>query len=139
MNYPVWQDKYIDLVHESFDRLNLTINDKELNQKVAKFGEMKKAMPFVQILKKRLIQTKENPDSVFDRKLPFDELDVLRHIVKILINVTGAKEIEVIAVEEGGKVGTNLAGEKKENLPPSAANAVPGQPTFNFENLPDNA
>lgn len=95
---------------------------------------MKKAMPFVQGLKKRLIGNKESPETVFDRKLPFDELEVLAEMVMGLKRVTGAKEIEIVAVEEGGKTGTVVAtGEKREGL--NAENSVPGQPTFEFVNI----
>ncbi|KAL4791213.1 hypothetical protein BDV19DRAFT_314022 [Aspergillus venezuelensis] len=132
--FPSWQEKYIDLVREAFDAVSLSINDKELNAKVGKLGEMKKAMPFVQGLKKRLIGTKEKPENVFERKLPFDEFAVLKEMTVNLKKTTGAKEIEVVAVEEGGKEGEVVGtGEKREGL--QAENAVPGQPTFTFTNV----
>lgn len=132
--YPSWQEKYIDLVREAFDAVNISINDKELNPKVAKFGEMKKAMPFVQNLKRRLIQGKESPKIVFERKLPFDEFAVLGEMIGNLKRITGCKEIEVVSVDEGGKTGEVLStGEKREGL--QAENAIPGQPTFTFANI----
>ena len=95
---------------------------------------MKKAMPFVQGLKKRLVQGKEQPEAVFDRKLPFDEFAILSEMVGGLLRITGAKEIEIVAVDEGGKSGEVLGtGEKKEGI--SAENAVPGQPSFQFVNI----
>ncbi|KAH8701682.1 leucyl-tRNA synthetase [Talaromyces proteolyticus] len=133
-NYPAWQEKYIDLVRESFDKLNVSIDEKALNAKVGKLGEMKKAMPFVQGLKRRLIHNKETPETVFDRKLPFDELAVLQELVVGLKRTTGAKEIEVVAVDDGGKTGTVVGtGEKRENI--AGDNAVPGQPSFQFANI----
>ncbi|KAJ6015993.1 Leucine--tRNA ligase cytoplasmic [Penicillium herquei] len=132
--YPVWQEKYIDLVRDAFDSLTLSINDKELNAKIGKLGEMKKAMPFVQGLKRRLVQGGEAPQTVFDRKLPFDEFAILSQLVGGLKRSAGYKEVEIIAVEEGGKTGEVVGtGEKKEGL--SAENAVPGQPTFAFTNI----
>lgn len=132
--YPAWQEKYIDLVREAFDALNLSINDKELNAKVGKLGEMKKAMPFVQTLKRRLIQSCEAPETVFDRKLPFDEFAILTEMVGGLKRTAGYKEIEIIAVEEGGKTGEVVGtGEKREGL--QAENAVPGNPSFQFANV----
>lgn len=98
---------------------------------------MKKAMPFVQTLKKRLVQGREQPDAVFQRKLPFDELRILTDMVDNLKRITGAQEIEIVAVDEGGKTGDvvvgNGQGEKREGL--SAENAVPGQPSFQFANI----
>ncbi|KGO38378.1 Aminoacyl-tRNA synthetase, class 1a, anticodon-binding [Penicillium expansum] len=132
--YPNWQEKYIDLVRESFDSLNLSFNDKELSAKVGKLGEMKKAMPFVQSLKRRLVNGGESPATVFDRKLPFDEFAVLSEMVGGLKRTSGFKEIELIAVDEGGKTGEVIGtGEKREGL--SGENAVPGTPTFQFVNI----
>lgn len=132
--YPAWQEKYIDLVRDAFDALNISINDKELNAKVGKLGEMKKAMPFVQTLKRRLVQSREAPETVFERKLPFDEFAILSEMIDGLKRTAGYKEIEVIAVDEGGKTGEVVGtGEKKEGLP--AENAVPGNPSFQFSNV----
>lgn len=134
--YPAWQEKYMDLVREAFEGASL--DDKELNPKIAKMGEMKKAMPFVQGLKKRLVSG-EKPQAVFDRKLAFDELDTLNEMVAGLKRTTGCKAIDIIAVEEGGKAGTLVnagrQGERREGLPPFAEAAVPGNPTFHFENI----
>ncbi|KZZ97013.1 leucyl-tRNA synthetase, cytoplasmic [Ascosphaera apis ARSEF 7405] len=134
-SYPAWQEKYIDLVRELFDQVSLTVNDKELKAKAGKFGEMKKAMPFVQELKRKLISNKESPETVFDRKLGFDELDVLKHMVGHLTKLTSAQTVEIVAVDEGAKTGTTLSGEKVEGLPPVAESAVPGSPSFHFENI----
>jgi leucyl-tRNA synthetase len=133
LGYPSWQEKYIDLVREMFDQVTLSINDKELNGKVAKMGEMKKAMPFVQGLKKRL--TTESPETVFNRKLAFDEVATLKEIVPGLKRTTGAKEVVVVAVDEGGKTGKTADGEAVENLPPLAEGAEPGNPRFEFTNI----
>lgn len=132
--YPAWQEKYIDLVRDAFDRA--TINDKELIPKVTKMGEGKKAMPFVQALKKRLVNG-ESPESVFERKLMFDELDTLRKMAAGLRRTTGCKTVDVVAVEEGGKVGRVVLGEgeRREGLPSVAEAAVPGNPSFHFENV----
>lgn len=117
--------------------MSISINDKELNAKVGKLGEMKKAMPFVQGLKKRLIQGKESPETVFNRELGFDEADVLQNMMGTLRKTTGCKIVEVVLVEEGGKTGTTVDGEKRESLSPLAESAVPGQPSFHFENIDD--
>lgn len=52
------------------------IDDKELNGRIGKMGEMKKAMPFVQALKKRL-RDGEPAETVLERKLAFDEAKTL--------------------------------------------------------------
>ncbi|RFU28221.1 hypothetical protein B7463_g8103, partial [Scytalidium lignicola] len=133
--FPAWQEKYIDLVREAWDPNTKSANDKELNGKIAKLGEMKKAMPFVQGLKKRLISG-ENPKTVFDRKLAFDELKTLSKMIPGLKKAAGLADVELIEVSEGGKTGT-VVGEGREvtGLAQIAESAIPGQPTFLFENI----
>ena len=126
-SHPAWQDKYVDLVREMFDAASITIDEKALNAKVAKLGkgpELKKAMPFVQVLKKRLMaQPRETPETVFNRKLAFEEMEMLEQMKKGLMKTTGCKEVVIVVV-----------GENKD-LPPVAENAVPGLPTFLFDNV----
>lgn len=137
-SYPKWQEKYIDLVRDSFDSVTLSIDDKALGPKMAKMGEMKKAMPFVQGLKKRLMGG-EKGEVVFERKLAFDELEVLGQMRAGLRKTTGCKEVEIVAVEEGGSRGKLVAGgggeQTRENLPAAAQGAAPGAPSFHFENV----
>ena len=101
-------------------------------------GETKKAMPFVQALRRRLVGGGEKPESVFERMLPFDELATLREMVAGLRRTTGCQAVDVVAVEEGGK-GRVVVGEGegsvREALGSSAEAAVPGMPTFQFENV----
>ncbi|EON64719.1 leucyl-tRNA synthetase [Coniosporium apollinis CBS 100218] len=119
--YPAWQDKYIDLVREAFDGLSVDV--KALTPRIEK-KEMKKAMPFVQNLKRRL-EGGEGAGTVFERKLAFDEVEVLRCMVPILKQNLGrqCRIVEIISVEEGGESGV------------VAGAAVPGSPSFSFENL----
>ncbi|KAH8601856.1 hypothetical protein B0O99DRAFT_648443 [Bisporella sp. PMI_857] len=133
--FPAWQEKYIDLVRDAWDPVKKAVDDKELKAKVAKLGEMKKAMPFVQSLKVRLISG-EKPEVVFSRKLAFDEVGTLKNMVAGLKKTAGLAVVELVEVAEGGKSG-KIVGEEKEatGLPPTAESAVPGIPTFAFENV----
>lgn len=102
----------------------LTFDDKVVRSKIDK-KDMKKAMPFVQLLKRRLDQG-EKAEMVFDRKLPFDEVKVLEEMVPGLkVTVPKLKEVEIVVVEDAG--GKELA--------PQAGSAEPGQPTFAFGNI----
>ena len=124
-SYPAWQDKYVDFVRDMFEKSSLA-DDKVVNGQVAKMAKgpaMKKAMPFVQSLKKRLVAN-EDPTSVFERKLQFDEVDILNHMTKGLTKTTGCKEVVITTV-----------GEDKTGLQPVAESAIPGNPTFFFENI----
>jgi len=121
-------------VREYFDSTTLTTNDKELNPRIAKGGEMKKAMPFVQGLKKRL-QAGEEVGVVLERKLAFDEVQVLKEMQAGLEKTTGCKAIHLVIVDEGAKTGTTVEGEARKGLPQVAESATPGNPSFHFENV----
>lgn len=141
--YPAWQEKYIDIVRDSFDRMNLSIDMKSVSKKIEK-AESKKAMPFVQTLKKQL-ESGVKEDEVFERKLGFDEVEILREMGSgLLKTLHKCVTVEMIAIDEGGKQGEIIGvvgqgqakeGDKVTDLPPPAEGAVPGQPTFFFENV----
>ncbi|KAI4121864.1 MAG: hypothetical protein LQ338_006120 [Usnochroma carphineum] len=143
-SFPAWQQKYIDLVRDFHSKS--TLEDKSLNAEVGRMGEGKKAMPFVQSLKKR-IQTGEKAEDVFDRKLTFEETEVLgqmlRGLRKTVPRCRGLEVVEVVGEEEGKKRGRVVVsegggvGEKGEEteLMGSAEAAVPGAPSFFFENV----
>ena len=133
--FPAWQAKYMDLLKEMWDTSSNSVNDKELNGKIGKMGETKKAMPFVQGLKKRL-QAGEPASVVLEQKLVFDEKETLLQMVPGLKRSTGLIECHIVAVEEGGKKGVNLADGKEVDITvPVAEFAQPGTPTFHFENV----
>lgn len=132
--FPAWQEKYIGMVREVFDEKTMTVNDKELAPKISKMGEMKKAMPFVQGLKRRLLAG-EKPQTVFDRKLAFDEIHTLKEMVPGLKKAAGLTVVDIVHVAEGGKKGTLVGGGEMDGLPQVAEAAVPGVPTFHFENV----
>lgn len=137
-SFPEWQDQCIELVREEFEKSKL-VDDKDLIARVKKMRDPKKAMPFVQNLK-RSLQSGKPPSSVFDRTLPFDELKVLEDMVVGLKKTTGCEDIEVILAKDGGQAGQVVVGlqggSKVESLPQSAQGAIPGNPTFHFENIP---
>jgi len=120
--FPAWQEKYVDLMAESWNPDTQSVDDKVLNGKIAKMGEMKKAMPFIQNLKRRLVAG-EKPNVVFSRKLAFDEVATLKHMVPGIKKAARLASIDIVQVEEGAK-----------DLPSSAEQAVPGIPTFKFDN-----
>ncbi|KAL8335502.1 hypothetical protein RB598_009606 [Gaeumannomyces tritici] len=135
--FPAWQQKYIDLIKESWDSSKGGIRDeKELSARIGKMGEMKKAMPFVQALKRRL-QAGENASAVLERKLAFDEQTTLLAMVPGLKRTAGCVSVDVVAVTEGSKKGKLLSDDSKmvDVTAQAADGAVPGQPTFFFENV----
>lgn len=136
LKYPSWQDSIIDVVRQNFTNMSLDMG--AVSKSIPK-QESKRAMPFVQQLKKAL-ETGVSPDTVFERKLAFDEVEVLGEMVPGLRQtVQKCAVVEVIVVDEGGKSGKvakgDKVGEERKELPQSAEGAVPGQPTFFFENV----
>ncbi|KAI1107739.1 leucyl-tRNA synthetase, cytoplasmic [Jackrogersella minutella] len=135
--FPKWQDGCIELVKETWDPATKTqsCTDKELSGRIAKIGKVKEAMPFVQRLKKRL-RDGEPATSVFERKLDFDESKTVTAMVAGLKRATGLADVQVLLVTEGSKTGTDLLHGGEVDIKSSFAElAVPGQPSFLFENI----
>jgi leucyl-tRNA synthetase len=133
-DWPSWQEKYVELVRKMLEENKISDgpgSDKELNAQVAKMAgkgpEMKKAVPFAKGLKSAVVVASSSEDKkrvLDERKLAFDEVDLLGEMRKGLMKTTGCKDVIVKEVAEG-----------EQGLPPMADNAVPGQPGFLFENV----
>lgn len=127
--------RYIDLVSSSYPNLDI----KSLSKSIDK-SESKKAMPFINGLKRRL-DNGEAKEVVLNRELAFDELSTLRSMIPGLKQtIQKCVEVEIVTVKEGGKEGTVIKedgsnGEARSELPPAAASAEPGSPSFAFENV----
>ncbi|KAF2639110.1 leucyl-tRNA synthetase [Massarina eburnea CBS 473.64] len=132
-NWPEWQKKYITLLADSYPNIDIKAISKTIDK-----SESKKAMPFINGLKRRL-DNGEPKDSVLERKLAFDELATLRAMVPGLMQtVQKCVSVEILSVEEGGKTGVVIGedgaeGEKRSDL--NAQGAEPGSPSFAFENV----
>ncbi|KAI1130249.1 leucyl-tRNA synthetase [Nemania abortiva] len=116
-SFPAWQDKCIDLLAQQYDRTG-AIDAKELTKQIDK-KDIKKVMPFAQLLKRR-IDSGEKATDVFARRLPFDEAETLKEIVPSLKQTVPKLEAVEITMVEGETEGKT---------------ATPGNPTFNFENV----
>lgn len=123
------------MVSSSYPNLDI----KSLSRQIDK-SESKKAMPFINGLKRRL-DNGESRDAVLNRDLGFDQLSTLRAMIPGLKQtVQKCVEVEIVNVAEGGKEGVVIKedgsqGETKSELPPHAASAEPGSPSFAFENV----
>ena len=144
--FPAWQEKYIELTRSAFENMEVDdkgkaiFDDKAISSQIPN-AEKKKAVPFVQGLKKRLVAG-EDKEKVLERKLPFEEIEVLGQMIAGLRKNTGCKIVEVVEVvdAEGGqkkgivRIGETV-GEERDALPPQAEKAEPGAPEFGFENI----
>lgn len=102
--FPAWQNRYTTLVRDAFEKMGV-VDIKPIISGIKK-DDMKKAMPFVQGLKRRLNEGESSTD-VFERKLPFLELVVLKEMVPGLKGtVQKCQAVEIVAIEKGGKSGS---------------------------------
>jgi leucyl-tRNA synthetase len=135
-SFPEWQDNYIQLVQDLYEKHSLDDN-KEIKQRVGK--DMKRAMPFISVLKQRLLT--EDPETVFNRKLTFNELDILTTVPEIVkrapysINVT---DVEIISFDAGSKIGKNVLTNEDYHITITGKvidSAVPGEPGIMINNI----
>jgi leucyl-tRNA synthetase len=134
--FPEWQDNYIELVRELYENHSLDDNGL-IKKKVGK--DMKRAMPFISLLKQRLAT--ESTDTVFNRKLTFKETEVIQSVINNLKRAPisfEVKDIEIISFQNGAKKGVNVStGEEVEITLTGKVieSAVPGEPGILFTNI----
>ncbi|GMM33715.1 leucine--tRNA ligase [Saccharomycopsis crataegensis] len=136
LTFPEWQDKYLTIVRELFEAH--TLDDNKVVKTKIEGKDMKKVMPFVSGIKARL--TKESPEIVFNRKLTFDELEIVKtclNILKICTAKVTVNDLNVITFNNGEDKGKNLATGEEVELPKVKAieAAVPGQPGIVIDNV----
>ena len=132
--FPEWQDKCIEVVKQVLQETG-SVDVKGVSSKLDK-AELKKSMPFIQALKKR-IDSGEDATAVFDRKLAFDELTTLETMVPGLKQTVNKLEsVVIVSVKPGSTSGViyKSDGQTLDPLPQPAAGATPGNPSFFFEN-----
>ena len=136
-SFPEWQQKYVDIskkLHEEGKLEDMKFVKEQIDGK-----DMKRAMPFINELKKQLLT--EKADEVFNRELLFDEIDVVRQAVNSIkksptaINVT---DVKIVSFANGSTTGKNILTEENVEIPQkikSIDNAVPGQPAVIIKNI----
>lgn len=135
-SFPEWQDNYIEVVRDLFEKQSLDDN-KAIREKVGK--DMKRAMPFISLLKQRL--RAESPEVVFNRKLTFDEVDVVKSVLDNIAKSSTTlnfEQVDVIEFRNGEAKGKNIVlGEEVEiTLKGKIVEAaVPGEPGIHIRNL----
>lgn len=137
-SFPEWQDKYIELVRDAFESQSLDFSP-DFKQKIAKMGDVKNGMKFVNFLKQRLTFGGEAPEQVFSRELLFDESETVKAVESYLrraTNNTKIEETQIIEINAEGQ-GIDLVTGEKIEVPQSKVvqDAVPGQPGIVISNL----
>lgn len=136
-SFPEWQSRCVEIVSELFAQQSLD-DSKKIREKIDP-KEMKRAMPFVSLLKQRL--STEPAEVVFQRELLFNEIETVKSTKAILQKAAqGVKVEELVAISfpYGAKVGKNIfTGEEVEipNLAKIVENSVPGNPGAYMQNI----
>ena len=136
-SFPQWQAKYVELAKKLYSEGKF--DDMKSVKAQIDGKDMKRAMPFINELKKQL--STEKPEEVFNRELLFNELDVVRQAVESIKKaptVLNVAEVQIIAFNNGSSTGKNIINDSDVDIPPkvkSIENAVPGHPAVLFKNL----
>ena len=134
--FPEWQTQYRNLAKEQYESAG-ALDTKPLAGKINK-ADVKKAMPYIQNLKKR-IDSGEAAARVFSDKLQFDERQALREMIPGLKStVRKLEEVELVLVKEGEDNGEVITtGNEGQRIPltQAANSALPGNPGFYFTNI----
>lgn len=136
-SFPEWQQKYVDISKKLYEEGKL--DDMKLVKGLIDGKDMKRAMPFINELKKQLAT--EKADEVFNRELLFDEIDVVRQAlesIKKAPTIIKVAEVKIVSFENGASVGKEVISEQEIEIPAkvkSIENAVPGQPAVLIKNL----
>lgn len=135
-SFPEWQQKYVDVTKKLYEEGKL--DDMKLVKEQIDGKDMKRAMPFINELKKQL--SIEKADEVFNRELLFDEIDVVRQATESIkkaptsLNVAAVK---IVSYANGSSTGKDVLTEEEVEIPKikSVENAVPGQPAVIIKNI----
>jgi len=117
-DYPAWQDEYVQLLKKD---LSGSLAEKKL-EGMPKGKEKTRDFAFVREMKN--IIANGDSEAVLERKMPFDEVEVLEQMSPGLKFNGGLADVKITMVNAG-----NI--ESMES-PHVAASAVPGKPTFMF-------
>ncbi|CAI5755991.1 unnamed protein product [Candida verbasci] len=134
--FPEWQDNYIELVRELFESHKLNDNNL-IKQKVGK--DMKRGMPFIKQLQIRL--NNEDPETVFNRKLTFNELDLIKNVLQNIKNSPYSFKVDklnIVSFNNGSKIGKNLLTDEEIELDLKnklIENSIPGEPGIQIRNI----
>jgi len=130
--FPQWQNECIEAVKGAHDDETQKVDDAKVRELLQVKGLLKdkRAMPFIQLFKKRMQQV--GAEAAFKRQLLFSEVEVLNEILGYLKKSLGLEDAEVLAVDEAlVKAEADPKGYNKMIIESSE----PGTPAFEFRNV----
>lgn len=131
--FPEWQVKTMDIVASAWDDKAGAIDEVAMRKALADAGlnKDKKAMPYVQLLKKKAaVQGKR----AFAHKLPFDELEALKLLAPYIKNQLKYDQVDVVSVADARKE-IEANGASDGWAPERVDLSEPGSPAVQFWNL----
>ncbi|CCC68210.1 hypothetical protein NCAS_0B01260 [Naumovozyma castellii] len=136
-SFPEWQSGCVEVVRKMF--AEHTLDDSKKIRENINPKDMKRAMPFISMLKQRL--TTETPEEVFERDLLFNEIDTVKAALKNIERAAqglNIAEVSIISFPNGAKVAKDIFSGEEVPIPGSAKaieGAVPGMPGVVFQNI----
>lgn len=134
--FPEWQSKYIEIVRELFE--NQTLNDNKAVKASVDPKDMKRAMPFISLLKQRLAV--ESPEAIFNRELLFDEVATIKATLQTIKKTGQAlkyEQFQFVSFPHGATTGKDIFTGEEVPIQSSkpVENAIPGQPAILIKNI----
>ncbi|EIW74866.1 hypothetical protein CONPUDRAFT_159638 [Coniophora puteana RWD-64-598 SS2] len=98
--FPEWQDACMQAVKDAYDEKANKVDDAKVREILAQKGLIKdkRAMPFIQLLKKRMAEF--GAQTAFRRGLPFPESEMLTHFLPYLKKSLNLVVTDVMFVDE---------------------------------------
>lgn len=139
LQYPDWQDGYVELLRKSLETVKIDdLMSPEFKKECGKLGDAKRGMQLVNTLRTQIAATPESSDAILNRKLAFNETEVIKKcfdILKLSAMATNVVDVQVIVLDNGK--GRDLMTGNPAEVPNSKAisDASPGAPGITIVNL----
>ena len=136
-DFPQWQSACVEVVRKLFEEQ--TLNDNKKVREHIDPKEMKRAMPFINLLKQRLAA--EPAEDVLSREIQFNENETVKSTIESLKSasqVLKPAEYSIISFAQGSKTGKDIfTGAEVELTHPARIidRALPGNPGVIFTNI----
>lgn len=138
LQFPEWQDPYVNLLREKVDSSDFKELTPDFKKDVSKLGDPKRGMQLVNTLRQLILADPEDSTAILDRKLTFNEPDVLKQTFdtyKLSAMATNIADVQIIVLDNGK--GSDLKTGEAVEVPTSkpVADATPGKPGITIVNL----
>ncbi|KAG4304749.1 hypothetical protein PORY_001802 [Pneumocystis oryctolagi] len=106
--FPQWQQECIHLLREHYDEEKNSFNEETLLSEISKTKQVEKNMPFIQQMKLSILNRPKGitAEEIFERKLSFDELNILSSSISFLKKTFKIIVLEIFKIihDNNGKI-----------------------------------